>query len=78
MMTLLKIKHHKSTANHPESNSKTKRINMILEKYLRVYYNYQQNNCTELLLLTEFEYNNILLAGIGSTSFFPKYKYYLY
>src|SRR5882724_8038857 len=57
---LLGIKANVSTAYHSETNRQTKRVNQILEQYLRVYINYQQDDWVNLLPLAEFAYNNTL------------------
>src|SRR5882724_8226727 len=41
---LLGIKANLSTAYHAETNGQTKWVNQILEQYLRVYINYQQDD----------------------------------
>src|SRR5499426_1565660 len=54
----LGINRDMSTAFHPQTDGQTERMNQILEQYLRLYCNYQQNDWNELLSLTEFTYNN--------------------
>ena len=41
---LLGIKANISTAYHPETDGQTKWVNQILEQYLQVYINYQQDD----------------------------------
>src|SRR5882724_2099906 len=54
---LLGIKANLSSAYHPETDGQTERVNQILEQYLRVYINYQQDDWVNLLPLAEFAYN---------------------
>src|SRR5882724_3180251 len=67
---LLGIKANLSTAYHPETDSQTERFNQILEQYLRVYINYQQDNWVNLLPLAEFAYNNTSHSATMVTPFF--------
>src|SRR5882724_10959842 len=46
---LLGIKANLSMAYHPETNGQTKWVNQILEQYLWVYFNYQQDDWVNLL-----------------------------
>ena len=55
---LLHIKWNLSTAYHPETDGQTERLNQILEQYLRIYVNYDQDDWCDLLPLAEFAYNN--------------------
>ena len=48
----------------------------MLEQYLHVYCNYQQDNWSELLLLAEFAYNNALSATTGVSPFFANKGYH--
>jgi len=48
---LLSIKANLSTAYHPETVGKTERVNQILEQYLRIYINYQQDDWVDFLPL---------------------------
>src|SRR5882724_8479920 len=67
---LLGIKANLSTAYHPETDGQTECINQILEQYLRVYVNYQQDDWVNLLLLAEFAYNNTSHSATMVTPFF--------
>src|SRR5882724_1329276 len=69
---LLGIKANLSTAYHPEMDGQTKQVNKILEQYLRVYINYQQDDWVNLLPLAEFAYNNTSHSATMVTPFFSK------
>ena len=43
---------------HSQTNDQTKRQNIVFEHYLRIYWNYKQNNWSTLLFMTTFVYNN--------------------
>jgi len=51
-------------------------MNQTLKQYLHVYCNYQQNNWSELLPLTEFAYNNAPSATTGVLPFFTNKGYH--
>ena len=69
---LLGIKANLLTAYHPETDSQTEWVNQILEQYLRVYINYQQDYWVNLLPLAEFTYNNTSHSVTMVTPFFAK------
>src|SRR5882724_4202985 len=69
---LLGIKANLLTAYHPETDSQTEQVNQILEQYLRVYINYQQDDWDNLLPLAEFVYNNTSHSATMVTAFFAK------
>ena len=48
----------------------------MLEQYLQVYSNYQQDNWLDLLPLTEFAYNNAPSATTGISPFFANKGYH--
>ena len=54
----VKIRQNLSTAFHPESDGQTERVNRIMETYLRLYVNYDQDDWSTHLPLAEFAYNN--------------------
>jgi hypothetical protein len=47
-----------STANHPQTDGQTKRVNQILEDMLRMHVMHQPNKWEDYLPLVEFAYNN--------------------
>ena len=59
---------HFTSGYHPEGDGQTERTNQTLKQYLHVYCNYQQDNWSELLPLTEFAYNNAPSATTGVSS----------
>ena len=52
-----------------QTNGQTERVNQELEQYLRLYYNYRQNDWAEWLSITEFSYNNQIYSSIGQSLF---------
>lgn len=73
---LLHIKSNLSTAYHPETDGQTERLNQILEQYLRIYVNYQQDDWVSLLPLAEFAYNNSPHSATQLTPFFANKGYH--
>ena len=57
-------------AYHPETDGQTEQVNQILEQYLRVFINYQQDDRKNLLPLAEFAYNNTQHLAMSVTPFF--------
>ena len=64
------IKANLSTAYHPETDGQTKQVNQILEQYLRIFINYQQDNWVPQLPITEFAYNNTTHSATNVMPFF--------
>jgi hypothetical protein len=73
---LVKVKTNLSTAFHPQSDGQTERVNQVVEQYIRVFGNYQQNDWTSLLPLAQFTYNNSQHSSIGTTPFYANYGYH--
>jgi hypothetical protein len=48
-------------------------MNQIVEQYLRMYCNYQQNDWFDLLSLAEFSYNNAFQASLKCSPFYANY-----
>jgi len=62
---------------HSKGDGQIKHTNQTLEQYLYIYYNYQQDNWPDLLLLTKFLYNNAPSAITGVSLFFTNKDYHL-
>lgn len=65
----LKITARLSTAFHPESDGQTKRMNAILEQYLRAFISYLQDDWEEWTAMAEFAMNNSLSETTGISPF---------
>ncbi|UTT89381.1 hypothetical protein NDA17_000487 [Ustilago hordei] len=59
------VKHSLSTAYHPQTDGQTERVNQVIEQYLRMYCNYEQNDWANLLDTAAFVYNNTVHNSIG-------------
>jgi len=57
------------TTYHPQTNGQTEWVNQELKQYLRLYYNYQQNDWAEWLSIAEFSYNNQIHSSTGWSPF---------
>ena len=75
--TALDMQLHFTSGYHPEGDRQTERINQTLKQYLHIYCNYQQDNWSKLLSLTEFAYNNALSTTISVSPFFANKGYHL-
>ena len=67
---------HFTSGYHPEGDGQTKCTNQMLEQYLHVYYNYQQDNWSKLLPPIEFAYNNAPSATTSVSPFFANKRYH--
>ncbi|KAJ1601070.1 hypothetical protein NDA14_006730 [Ustilago hordei] len=67
------VKHSLSTAYHPQTDGQTERVNQVVEQYLRMYCNYEQNDWANLLDTAAFVYNNTVHNSIGVSPFFACY-----
>jgi len=74
--TALDMRLHFTSGYHPEANGQAEWTNQILEQYLCLYCNYQQDNWSELLPLAEFAYNNAPSATTGISPFFANKGYH--
>jgi hypothetical protein len=57
---------------HPQTYGQTKRVNQVLEQYLQCTTNYNEDNCSELLAMAKFAYNNTMHSLTRQTPFFCK------
>ena len=72
---ILSIEQQLSTAFHPETDGQTEIANAEMERYLRCYVNYMQDNWKRLLPMAEFAINNSVSATTGITPFFANKGY---
>jgi hypothetical protein len=75
---LLGIEGNPSTAYHPQTDGQTERMNQEVEKYLRMYVNYQQDDWADWLPLAEFTHNNAVSSSTGHSPFFLDHGYHPY
>lgn len=73
---LLNIKLNFSSAYHPQTDGQTERTNQIIEQYLRIYCNYQQDDWSSFLPLAEFAYNNASHSATQVSPFFANKGYH--
>jgi len=74
--TALDMRLHFTSGYHPEANGQAEQTNQMLEQYLYIYCNYQQDNWSELLPLAEFAYNNTPSATTSVFPFFANKEYH--
>src|SRR5258707_3279543 len=67
---------HFTSGYHPEGDRQTECANQVLEQYLRVYTNYQQDDWVTLLPMAEFTYNNATNMTTGVSPFFTNKGYH--
>lgn len=73
----LGINQNLSKACHLQTDCQTERVNAILEKYLRVWNNYQQNNWADPQPSADFCFNNTQSSTTKFTLFLANYGYHL-
>lgn len=66
----LQIKANLSTAFHPETDGQTERANQDIERQLRTYCSYMQDDWARLLPIAEFADNNAITNATGMSPFF--------
>ena len=64
-----------STADHPQTDGQTERVNQVLEDMLRAYVSKCQSNWEDYLPILEFAYNSAKHATIGFSPFMLMYGY---
>ena len=62
-----------STAFHPQTEGQTKRVNQVIEVYLRPYINQKQDDWVDLLPMAEHAFNNSVTSATGMTPFYANY-----
>jgi len=71
----LGIKPQLSTAFHPQTDGQTKRMNAVMEQYLRSYMNYLQDDWADWLPIAEFASNNHTTETTAVSQFFANLGY---
>ncbi|SYW86701.1 uncharacterized protein UHO2_05325 [Ustilago hordei] len=72
-MEQMGMKHSLSMAYHPQTDGQMERVNQVMEQYLQMYCNYEQNDWANLLNTAVFVYNNTVHNSIGVSPFFACY-----
>jgi RNase H-like domain found in reverse transcriptase/Reverse transcriptase (RNA-dependent DNA polymerase)/Integrase zinc binding domain len=72
---ILEVDSRLSTAYHPETDGQTEVENRELEKYLRIYVKYQQDDWAQWLALAEFAANNAESSTTKASPFFANLGY---
>ena len=72
----LQITNLLSTAYHPETDGQTERINAVLERYLRAYVSYLQDDWADWLPLAEFATNSVQSETTHVSPFFANYGFH--
>src|SRR5260221_1091569 len=67
---------HFTSGYHLEGDGQMECANQVLEQYLQVYMNYQQDNWVTLLPMAEFAYNNTTNTTTGVSPFFTNKGYH--
>src|SRR5258705_299201 len=67
---------HFTLGYHLEGDGQTECANQVLEQYLQVYTNYQQDDWVMLLPMAKFTYNNAINAMTGVSPFFANKGYH--
>ena len=67
LLARMGVKRSMSTAYYPETDGQSERVNGVINRYLRVYCTYLQDDWVDLLATAEFSYNNSWQASIKTT-----------
>ena len=73
--TLLGSKMCLTTSFRPQADP-TERVNQVMEQYIRIFTNYQQNDWLDMLYLGEFAYNNAVNVSRKYSPFFANYAFH--
>ena len=73
LMDQLGVDHKLSTAYHPQTDGQTERLNQIVETYLRMYLNWEQDNWVALLPTAQIAYNSSTVESTGTSPFYANY-----
>ena len=70
VFSLLDVKLKMSTANHPQTDGLTERVNRVVEDCLRSFVNHRQTDWDVVLPLCQFAINNSYQSSVGESPFF--------
>jgi len=73
---MLGVKRRMSRAYHPQTDGQTVRTNQVLDGYLQIFVNYDQNDWYQLLRLAEHAYNNSATNAHKMPPFFANYSFH--
>ena len=68
------IRPRMSTAFHPQTDGQTERVNQVIEAYLRLFLNKEQDDWVDLLPMARHTYNNSITSATGMTPFYVNYE----
>lgn len=74
---LLRVKQRLSTAWHPETDGATERANQEIERYIRIFTTYAQDDWDELLPTAAVAINNRTATSTGLSPFFYTHGYHI-
>ena len=72
----LEIKYKLLSAYYSQTDEQSEQMNQTVKTYLHHYVNQKQDNWMQLLLMTQYVYNNTRNKIIKITSFFVNYRHY--
>jgi hypothetical protein len=76
LCTRLKVSVELTSAYHPETDGQSENANAAMERYLRAYVSYQQDDWVKWLPVAEFVANNTQSATTRVTPFFANYGFH--
>ncbi|EFZ04205.2 Pol [Metarhizium robertsii ARSEF 23] len=74
---LLQVQQRLSTAWHPQTDGATERTNQEVERYLRIFVTYAQDNWDDLLPAAAIALNNKTATATGLSPFFLTHGYHI-
>jgi hypothetical protein len=74
---LLRVQQRLSTAWHPQTDGSTERANQEVERYLRIFATYAQDNWDDLLPIAAIALNNKTATATGLSPFFLTHGYHI-
>ena len=75
LLKRLGIDSNLSSGYHPQTNGQTEQANQEVEKYLRLYIDYRQDDWAEHLPMAKFAINSRMHSAIGMSLFELIYRY---